>query len=389
MKNKKNNNKKLIIGLIVFIIIITIIVRGYFIRNNKQENNINTPIKIGFVGPINDNRFDYGVSSLRVISIAVENINKSGGINGRNIELIPEDGKCDGETAANAMNKLVNENKVKFVIGGICSDETLAMTDISNNTKTILISPVSTSPRLSASTPYFFRNIVSDTYTAKSIAEYISNNSKNKTLAIISENTEYTNDFKRLVSLYYQESGGKIILNKNVLTDKDISKTIKEINKLSPDNVFINYQSPSYMINFVKTLKETKYKGNIYGVSLSENDFSAKDTYLNNVIISNLTLPDMNNMKYINLQNIYKSKYNEELPYPGYSASAFDTVFILKESIEKNGENTDKIKDYLHKGDIYNGLAGQYSFDKNGDVVGLRQSFQKIQDGKLININQK
>jgi len=56
----------------------------------------------------------------------VDRVNAAGGLEGRQIELVVEDGKCNGKDATAAVQKLINIDKVAVIAGGACSSETLA-----------------------------------------------------------------------------------------------------------------------------------------------------------------------------------------------------------------------------------------------------------------------
>ena len=88
--------------------------------------------------------------------IAVEEINSSGGVNGKMIELIMEDGKCDGATAARAAQKLISIDKVKIILGGHCSTETLAIAPLAERNKVLLLASTSSSPAISGAGEYIF-----------------------------------------------------------------------------------------------------------------------------------------------------------------------------------------------------------------------------------------
>ena len=69
-----------------------------------------TPIRIGWIGPMSGLIAKFG--SYQAVQIALEEINRAGGINGRPVELIPEDGKGQGKDAVSAAQKLINIDKV-------------------------------------------------------------------------------------------------------------------------------------------------------------------------------------------------------------------------------------------------------------------------------------
>ena len=72
----------------------------------------NQTVRIGYVGPLTGDAASFGVDTLNGAKIAVDEINAAGGINGKKVELIAEDGKCNGADATAAAQKLVNVDQV-------------------------------------------------------------------------------------------------------------------------------------------------------------------------------------------------------------------------------------------------------------------------------------
>ena len=131
-------------AIVWLIVIVVVIWAGWALLDKAPEAEAG-PIMIGFIGPLTGDAAAYGEPERDVVALAVEEINAAGGINGRQISVIYEDGKCDGTASASAAQKLVNVDKVKVIIGGFCSGETLGAAPIAEQNKVILISPSSTS----------------------------------------------------------------------------------------------------------------------------------------------------------------------------------------------------------------------------------------------------
>ena len=113
--------KKIIIGIVVIILIVVGI--SYFGKNSSQPTS-QEPIKIGFIGSLSGDAASYGETEKNTTELALEEINSKGGINGRVVNIVYEDGKCNGKDATNAVQKLINIDKVKIIFGGTCSAET-------------------------------------------------------------------------------------------------------------------------------------------------------------------------------------------------------------------------------------------------------------------------
>jgi branched-chain amino acid transport system substrate-binding protein len=156
---------------------------GLFTLNNKSN------IKIGVVTPLTGDMSMYGLSSKAAIEFAADSIDYK--INGQNIEFIFEDGQCNSESGTKSFNKLVNVDKVDFIIGSICSSETLAGKDIINENKILTISSCASAPNLRNASKYLFSLYPLDDLDGKYSAEYIINKLNIKKVAILVCNSDW------------------------------------------------------------------------------------------------------------------------------------------------------------------------------------------------------
>jgi branched-chain amino acid transport system substrate-binding protein len=89
-----------------------------------------------------------------------------------NIELIIEDGKCEGRAATSAVQKLIDVDGVHVIVGGICSSETVSAGKIAQQQGIPMVSPVSSSPEVSTIGEFIFRFFNDDDIT-KILAHYL------------------------------------------------------------------------------------------------------------------------------------------------------------------------------------------------------------------------
>ena len=384
-KNKGNNNKLKII-ILTFIAVIII----FFLINNKTNNSNKNPqeiktIKIGLVGPLSSEVDGYGIASARGVEMAADNINSKGGINGYKIQLVKEDTKCNSLEASNAANKLVNVDKIQFIIGGMCSSETLAMIPITQHAKVILLSPLSTSYKISMAGDYVFRNVISDKYSAESFSKIIKNRDNN--LAILSENTDYARDLAKVLKDNYVKEGGKIISEELYnANDKDWKTLVKNTIKSKPKSIFVSYQNFPALFDIIKELKNINYKGNIYTAELPAYRLEQNPDVFEGVIIVRSPLPNFENENYKNLASQYKNRYGQEVNYPDNFANGYDAMNILSLAITNAGQDTIKVNDYLHNLKDYKGWTGTYSFNNNGDIEGLNPLYKKVVQNKFVDL---
>jgi branched-chain amino acid transport system substrate-binding protein len=83
-------------------------------------------IVFGSFGTLNGPTYLYGELPMNGVEVVFDEVNAAGGVNGRKLELVREDDRCDPATAIAAVKKLIYEEQVFAIIGGGCSNATLA-----------------------------------------------------------------------------------------------------------------------------------------------------------------------------------------------------------------------------------------------------------------------
>ena len=86
-----------IVGIVVIVVVI--------IAVSSSKPTETGPIKVGFLGALTGDVASLGIGAQAAVQIATDEINKAGGINGRQIEVTYEDGKCSPSGSANAAQK--------------------------------------------------------------------------------------------------------------------------------------------------------------------------------------------------------------------------------------------------------------------------------------------
>lgn len=130
-----------------------------------------SPIKIGWMGPLSGDAASLGKDALAAAQLAIEEVNAAGGVNGRMMELTVEDSQCSGNVAFHVGNKLIAFDQVQFIVGGICSGETLAVAPTAEKNRVIVFSGCSGSPEITTAGDYIFRAYPSDVFRGTSTAD--------------------------------------------------------------------------------------------------------------------------------------------------------------------------------------------------------------------------
>jgi branched-chain amino acid transport system substrate-binding protein len=257
-----NKTTQIIIGIIVAVIILAGI--WYGVSKKPTAPTTKEPIKIGFIGPLSGDAASYGIPIKNAIALAVEEINNAGGINGRKIEIIYEDGKCNGKDAVNAAQKLINIDKVNIILGGMCSGELLAIAPITEPAKVLLLSPSASSPDITHAGDFIFRNNPSDADGGKALAKLV--REKYTKAAIISENTDYAQALARVFVEHFRSLGGEVVAQENFDPGvKDFRTILTKIKASNPEALVINPQTEIAGGLIVKQAREIGITIPLYG----------------------------------------------------------------------------------------------------------------------------
>jgi len=131
-------------------------------------------VKIGVIQPLTGSVAYNGTTDINGSKLALDEINAKGGVLGKKLELVIEDGQCKPANSVNAAEKLIQRDKVAALSGAFCSSATLAVMPVAENYKIPLVTGVSSSASLTEKgNRWFFRATETDALLAKSFAKIL------------------------------------------------------------------------------------------------------------------------------------------------------------------------------------------------------------------------
>ena len=206
----------------------------------------------------------YGIMGVQAKQMAVDEINTSGGINGRMLELIVEDEKCNGQDAITAYNKLTDVDGVKIILGTTCSGALLGPAPLAEEDGVVLLSAMATNPRITRAGDYIFRTAISDTMVGVHTGNVLWVDG-HRTLATISEATDYAELLRRTTVERFEELGGSLVSEERYYSDDmDFRGYLTRLFTANPDALHVSAQSeyPGGLI--IKQARELGWHGPIY-----------------------------------------------------------------------------------------------------------------------------
>lgn len=158
--------------------------------------NAAEPIKIGLSGPFTGGSASLGVSMRNGIRLAADEINRSGGLLGRQIQLVERDDEAKNERGVQIAQELINKDKVVATVGIVNTGVALASNRFYQESKVPVINSVATGSAISqqfSGQPenYVFRTTARDAIQAPKIVEEAVDRQGFKKIAILSDSTNY------------------------------------------------------------------------------------------------------------------------------------------------------------------------------------------------------
>jgi branched-chain amino acid transport system substrate-binding protein len=379
-----NNKNKLIWWVVAIIIVVGLVWWGV----SKNVGGAGNVIKVGFIGPLTGDAAAYGESAQNIAQLAVGEINAAGGINGKQIQVIYEDGACDGATAANAMQKLANVDNVQAVLGGYCSAESLAAVPIATQSKVMMIS-ISSSPKLTDASPYFVRDYPSDDSEGNVLADAAWNIKHWKTVAFIQEQTDYPAGIYSAFAKEFQSLGGQTVNEQYVTNTSDFHSLLLKLKSQNPDALVIDSNGSADAPRILQQMKDMGWDPPLMVIDSVAQDakvISADASSLEGALTAEFPL-DASSTQFQHLLTAYKTKYGVDVPFENYAQTEYDTVLLLVDGIKAVGDNGSALAAWSRTIKDWQGASGIITIDANGDRIG-GDVLQVIHNGTVQPVQQ-
>ena len=337
------------------------------------------PFKIGVMESVTGPGETYGVMAVQVKQIAVDEINAAGGINGRPLQIIVEDEKCNAADSITAYTKLTQVDGVKIILGTSCSGAMLGAAPLAEADGVVMFSGLATNPDIAVAGDFIFRTSMSDAQVGIDTGNVLWDDGI-RTMATITEATDYAEGVRRTSVARFEELGGVVVAAEGYASDvTDFRSQLTKIIGEDPDAVHIAAQSEFTGGTIIKQLRELGYDGPLYAeivaVGPTALEIAGDAATGMKGILAEL---DPGNVQGRSLVAKFKGRYGY-LAFPWYMGSAYDDVFIAAECLRQTNDDQDAegFRDCLY--DIsYSGTIGDYSFDEQGEVVGLANVVAEI-----------
>ena len=350
-------------------------------------------IKIGLITPLSGDVKTYGESVRNSFLIAVEEANAKGGVAGMKITYVIQDDKNDATEAANVANLLVNQYRVKAIVGAVTSKATIPVSDIIQAAKIPTLTPTATNPKVTVADgkrkDYMFRSCFIDPFQGMVMAKFSRETLKKTRAAVLFDaSNDYSKGTAEVFRDGFRKMGGTLsAFEAYGKDDVDFSALLTKVKASGADVLFL----PDYYNKVGLIAKQAQEKG-LKIQLVGPDGWDSPDlmkiagSAIEGGYFSNHYSPDDLRPEVVAWVKKYRERHGQVPDALG--TLAYDATNLLLEAIRKAGsDDPKKIRDALASIRDFKAVSGKSTLDGNGDMIksaailkieGGRQKFVKM-----------
>ena len=371
--------KKRYIGIVVGIVLIS----AFIVLGNANRDNSGDTITIGAVLPLTGFGSAYGESQKNAIDLAVEEINNSGGIGGKNLKVVYEDDATDPKATVSATQKLINIDHVSALLG--YSWDVLANSSMStiDSSGVPAISASATPDTLENPSDFFYV-----TYPENASFETVYNTylkaHQGETVATISWIGAWGQTQKNAFLKSAEKNGNKVLANSIVplFDQNDIKAELTKIKQLNPDIIFVATSSSDAKDAIIRNsslgINAKLLVAQNAEVTYEVGNLSAK--YFENVTVYTREKADDSFI------NAYMQKFG--IVPQNEADSIYDAVYVLKKAIELEGDTPAQIQKGLKGIRDFKGVTGVIDFTEHNYSDNKKPILEKLINGEFVRVDE-
>ena len=349
-------------------------------------------IKIGLLNEMTGGNATIGSAAANGAKLAIKEINANGGLLGKQIKAVVADNKSEPSEAANAMTKLLTQDRVVAVTGTFSSSNAIAAASVAEANKKPYLVAGATNPKVTVDEKtktvkkFIYRVCFIDPFQGTVAANFASNDLKVKKAAMLVDNSsDYSKGLAEYFEAAFTKAGGEIVSNEAYLQkDTDFKATLTKIKSKGADILYV----PGYYEEVGKIVKQAREMGITVPVIGADGWDSPKlaeiasvsalnDTYFTNHYSVEDTSPKAK--AFVDAYTKEFGQKPEALAVLGY-----DAVYVLADAIKRaNSVDAAKIAEALAATKDFPAISGvttinaTHDADKNAVVI-------EMKDGKQV-----
>jgi branched-chain amino acid transport system substrate-binding protein len=324
-----------------------------------------TEIVIGHYASMTGSTAHFGQDTDRGVRMALEEANAKGGVLGKKLRLVTLDDRGDAAETVNAVNRLIDVEKVSALLGEVASSLSLAGGRVAQRRKIPMISPTSTNPKVTEVGDYIFRVCFIDPFQGKVMATFAHQNLKLTKVAILRDvKNDYSIGLADAFKASFTELGGTIVAEQAYSqNDTDFSAQVTAIRGTAAQAIFV----PGYYSE-VGSIARTADRLGLKIPLLGGDGWDSPDLFkiggdaINGSYFSDHFAPDVATDKAKQFVANFTTKYGQAPT--GLGALGYEAAEVLVDAIGRAGKTDPAaIRDAIASTKDFEGVAGKITMD--------------------------
>lgn len=337
-------------------------------------------VQIGAVLPLTGDYAIYGEPIGQGLELAYEQVQANEDLDFE-IALEIEDSASDPQQAAALARQLYDAGAVA-VIGGVTTDEALAMVEAADRAQKVLLSPSASSPRLTGISRNFYRIFPSDFREGTKMGNFAAQTLGIDSAVIVAAESPYARGIQDIFKTEFERYGGEVPAVIEYPPDtEDFAAVVEQVLEQQPVAVYVaDYAQNTAEI--VRQLRAHDFGGKILATSafatpamLSEMGEAAEG-----VLVTQTAMPP-DDPAVASFTQAFEEKYGH--PPSLWAAHGYDALMVLVQAMQDGGTRPDDLWKGMRSIRNFTGASGVIQFDERGDVSKFPRTFV-VDDGKLV-----
>ena len=349
-------------------------------------------IKIGVVYEMTGNTASFGAAAQNGTKLAFKEINAAGGVLGKKITLVSADNKGEPSESANAMTKVITQDKVVAVVGFTTSSNAMAASAVNEANKIPFLAVAATNPKVTVdektgkAKPYTFRVCFIDPFQGTVGANFVLNDLKlKKAVVMIDNSSDYSKGLSTFFKEAYVKGGGAIVGEEAFLQkDKDFKAILTKIKGMKTEVIYL----PGYYEEVGLIAKQAREMGIAIPIVGGDGWDSPKlveigtAAGMNNTFFTNHYSPEDTSAASKKFVDAYKKEYGV-MP-DAMAVLGYDAAYVMADAIKRAGAaDPAKIQTALAATKDFPAVTGSTTLNDHHDAVKSAVIIE-MKNGKMV-----
>jgi branched-chain amino acid transport system substrate-binding protein len=350
------------------------------------------PVTLGVSGPLTGPNAQYGTQWKQGFDLALDEIQATGGINGRKLVYTFEDSQSDPRQSVAIAQKFVSDPKIVMELGDFSSPASMAASPIYQRGGLVQFGFTNSHPDFTKGGDFMWSTSVSQADEQPLLAHYAVRHLGLKKLAVLHQNTDWGRTSRDYFVKAAKEDGAEVVVTEGYIADeRDFRSTLVRVRDANPDGlVLISYYSDGALI-----ARQARQVGLTQTICAASSVYSPKFLELGGdavegVHIGTRYFPEDPRPEVQKFITSFKAKYSGTEP-DAFNAYSYDAMNVAAAVLRIGGTDRKAIRDAFAKvKDVPSVIFGKVTFDPasrrvlgamNAELV-VRKGQFAIWDGK-------